>query len=105
MAFVGLETGERPGRRLDGLVSRAEGRGALDDDDPRMLLDLVVAELLTRVEADEDGPRLVLAAEDDRGAAAARRLDLGEPPRLHDDPQSSGGWERVAAAGRLAERQ
>jgi hypothetical protein len=70
-----------------------------------MLLNLVVPELLTGVEPHEHGPSLVLAAEDDRGTAAARRLDLGEPPRLHDDPQSSGGWERVAGAGRLAERQ
>jgi hypothetical protein len=48
-----------------------------------MLFDLMVAERLPRVEAEEHGARLVLAHEDDRRTASARRLDLGQLPGLH----------------------
>jgi hypothetical protein len=48
-----------------------------------VLLDLVIAELLPGLEADEDGASLVFALEDDRRAAAPGSLDLGQIPRFH----------------------
>jgi hypothetical protein len=63
-----------------------DSNGALDDEEPGVLLDLVVTELLPRIEADEDRPRLVLALQDDRRAGARGSRDLGEPPALHSAP-------------------
>ena len=90
VALVGLEADERPAGASTASPPARKVARALDDDDPGVLLHLVVAELLAGVEADEHRPRLVLAAEDDRGAAPARRLDLGEPPGLPCGAQSSG---------------
>src|SRR5829696_8318617 len=82
-ALVGLEMRERPGWRLDLLAAGTDARASLDDEEPRVLLDLMVAELLPRVEPDEHGARLVLTQENDRRTAAARRVDLGQLPGLH----------------------
>ncbi len=84
--LVRLEMHERPDRSLDRVARRSDPRRALDDDDPGVLFDLVIAELLARFEADQNGARLVLAQEDDRRAASVRRLDLGQPPALHGRP-------------------
>ncbi len=84
--LVGLEVHERSDRSLDRVGRGADPGRTLDDDDPGVLLDLVVAELLARFEADQDGARLVLAQQDDRRAASLRRHDLGQPPGLHGRP-------------------
>ncbi len=81
--LVGLEVNERSDRRLDRVGRRADPRRPLDDDDPGVLLDLMIAELLAGFEADQNSPGLVLAEQDDRRAASVRRLDLGQPPGLH----------------------
>jgi hypothetical protein len=86
VALVGLEVRERAGRRLDLLAAAADPRSALDDKDPGVLLDLVVAELLPRIDPYEDGPRLVLALQNHGGAGAVRSRDLREPPALHRAP-------------------
>jgi hypothetical protein len=86
MALIGLEVGERAGRSLDLAVGARDLRGALDDEEPCVLLDLVLAELLPWIEADEDRPRLVFALQDDGRASAGRCRDLGEPPALHRAP-------------------
>ena len=83
MPLVGLEADERPRRGLDDLVARTEGRGAVDDDNPRVLLDLVVAERLPGIEADEDRSGFILAPEDDGRATPTRSLDVREHPGLH----------------------
>ena len=61
VALVGLEVRERAGRRLDLLAAAADPRSALDDKEPGVLLDLVVAELLSGVQSDQNRSRLVLA--------------------------------------------
>jgi trans-aconitate methyltransferase len=86
MAFVRLEVGERARGSLDLAVGARHPYGAFDDEEPGVLLDLMVAELLPRIEADEDRPRLVLALQDDRRTGARRSRDLGEPPALHSAP-------------------
>ena len=86
VALVRLEVGERARGSLDLAVGARDPHGALDDEEPGVLLDLVVAELLPRIEADEDRPRLVLALQDDRRAGARGSRDLGEPPALHSAP-------------------
>jgi hydroxyacylglutathione hydrolase len=82
--LVGLEMHERADRRLDLLAARPDDRRALDDDEPGVLLHLVVAQLLAGVEADKDRARLLLAEEDDRRAASPGRGDLGQLPGLHE---------------------
>ena len=86
MALVGLEVGERPGGGFDLSVRARNADGPLDDEQPRVLLDLVVAELLARIEADEDRSCLVFALEDDRRAPSVGSGDFGEPPALHRAP-------------------
>ena len=73
-------------RSVPGPASRdaavgVELHGAVQDGDPRVLLDLVVAELLARVEDDEHGARLVRGMENDRVARALGRLELEQVPR------------------------
>src|SRR4029453_16018032 len=58
----------RPRRRR--LAAGADLDVAFGHDDPRALLDLVVAQLLTGLEADEDGAGLVLRVQNDRGDRA-----------------------------------
>src|SRR5215213_9583881 len=77
VALVRLEVGEGASGSLDVAVGARDLHGALDDEEPGVLLHLVVAELLARIEADEDRPCLVLALQDDRRAGARRSLDLG----------------------------
>jgi hypothetical protein len=86
VALVGEEAGERARGGVDLLATGAERDRAVDDDDPRMLLHLVVAELLAGLEADEHGAGLVVAPQDDRGAAASGRIDVGQTPALHPQP-------------------
>jgi hypothetical protein len=81
--FVGLEMRERARPRVDLLAARANPRPPVDYEHPRVFLDLVIAELLPRLEADEDGASLVFALEDDGRAAAPGSLDLGQIPRFH----------------------
>ena len=55
-----------PGARLDGLAAGSDRHGAVDDEEPRVLLDLVVAELLSRLEPDQHRAARFLGVEDDR---------------------------------------
>src|SRR6266545_2142272 len=81
--FVGLEMRERARPRVDLLAAGANPCPPVDHEYPGVLLDLVIAELLPRLEADEDGASLVFALEDDGRAAAPGSLDLGQIPRFH----------------------
>src|SRR5581483_7697618 len=82
--LVRLEEEERAGAGVDALARGLDAHRAVDDDEERVLLHLVVAELLPGLEPDQDGARrLVVRMENDRRDAAARRLDLGEPPAAH----------------------
>jgi hypothetical protein len=81
--LVRLEVRERPGRPLDALAAGVDLGLPVDDQDPRMLLHLVVAELLPGIEPDEHRARLVLALQDDRRAAPVGRLDRRQIPGFH----------------------
>jgi hypothetical protein len=81
--FVGLEVRERARPGVDLLAARSNPRPPVDHEHPGVLLDLVIAELLPRLEPDEHGASLVFAHEDDGRAAALGSLDLGQIPRFH----------------------
>jgi hydroxyacylglutathione hydrolase len=67
------------------IVADVDPRLARDDEEQCRLLHLVVAELLLRLERDEDDAALaVLRVEDDGRACAVGRIDLVELPVLHD---------------------
>jgi len=86
VALVRLEMGKRAGGCLDGAVGAADARGSLDDEEPGVLLHLVVAELLPWIEADQDRPGLVLALQDHGRASPVGSRDFGKPPALHRAP-------------------
>ena len=86
VALVGLEVGERAGGSFDLAVGARDPGGSLDHEEPGVLLDLVVAERLARIERDEDGAGLMLALQNDRRAGAFGSRDLGKPPALHRAP-------------------
>lgn len=81
--LVGEEACERAHRGAHLVAARSEDDLTLDDDEPGVLLHLVVAEGLARLEADQNGAGFVVAAEHDRGTASAGRLQLDELPSLH----------------------
>src|SRR5262249_2080238 len=56
---------------------------ALDDDDPRVLLDLVLAECLPGLDRDEHRPRALVLVHDVRIACTARSFDRAKVPVLH----------------------
>ncbi len=82
--FVGAEHAQRAGMGLDGLASGVDARVPFDDEDIRVLLDLMVTERLSRLEDDEDRPGRILRVEYDRRAAAAFDLNLVEVPAPHE---------------------
>ena len=61
VTFVGLEVRKRSGLGVHLLAPGTNPRFSGDDKHPGMLLDLVVAELLSCIQSDQDRPRLVLA--------------------------------------------
>ena len=65
-----------------------------------MLLHLVVAERLARLEADQHRARLVARVEDDGRRAAARRLDLAQVPVLHESDSNRRRLDSRRAARR-----
>ncbi len=85
VTLVRLEVHERPGPSVEPLAPRADLGDPVDDDDPGVLLHLVVAELLARVKVDEDGARLGLAEEDDGIGCSSGGRDLAQLPRLHGE--------------------
>ena len=66
----------KPGPASTRLAAALDPHAPLEHDDPRALVHLVVAERLPGIEADQHRARLVLRVDDDRRAAAARRVDL-----------------------------
>ena len=64
--LVGLERQERAGPSLELLAGRLDAHAAVDDEDERVLLDLVVAKLLPRIEPDQHGARGLVGVEHDR---------------------------------------
>jgi hypothetical protein len=91
VAFVGLEGDERAGVGIDRLAAGLDARATLDDHEKRVFLDLVIAQLLARLETDENGARFLVRVKDDRGSTAVRRLDLAQLPTPHAPILSGAG--------------
>ena len=78
-----FEPHERSRSGLERLIARLDPHLAGDDDDVRMLVDLVVAELLARIETDQNCPGLISREHDDGRTRPAGKLDFAEVPALH----------------------
>ena len=86
MALVGVEPEDRAVPRRHLLNARLHIDGTVDHDEQRRLLDLVVAQALPGLQADQDRARLsVLGVQDDRRAASLGRVDLHQVPALHGE--------------------
>src|SRR5919109_23099 len=83
VALARVEPKQRPSARFDALRPGTDLDRPVHHEQPGVLVDLVVAELLAGVEADEDGSRLLPRVEHDRAPAAFRSLELEEVPALH----------------------
>ena len=81
--LVGLEGEERARLGVERLASGLDPNASLDDEHVGVLLDLVIAELLAGLEADENRARRLSRVEHHRGAATARRLDFLQVPAAH----------------------
>ena len=93
-----------PTPAVDDRRHRTDRRAALDDDHPRALAHLMVAHLLTRLEADRDRACTVVGRQHGRVDRAAGRLDLDQVPRLHGATVSRRAAQRTPAASvRLAD--
>jgi hypothetical protein len=90
VTLVRLEMGQRSGPGVDLIAAGANLSRAVDDQHPGVLLHLMIAESLARIEADEHRTRLVLAHEHNRGAAPVRRRDFGKIPGFHGRGSVSG---------------
>src|SRR5690349_10059093 len=81
--LVRLERDERPGARVEPLAVALDAHLAVDHQDERVLLHLVLAELLPRLEHDQHRAPLLLRVEHDRRDRAARRVDRRQIPSPH----------------------
>jgi hydroxyacylglutathione hydrolase len=91
MTLVGREAHQGSGLGVDRLAARLGAHTSLEDEQERVLLDLVVAELLAGLQSDQHrARRLVLRVEHERRAAAARSLEFAEIPVPHGGGSYSG---------------
>src|SRR5947207_23139 len=75
---------------LDTLRAGLDLHGALDDDDPGVLLDLMLAERLSRFERDQNRARPFVLMDDVGIARASRRVDRAQVPVLHGGDLDTG---------------
>jgi hypothetical protein len=78
-----LEREQRSWPRVNDVAARLDPRRSLDHHQPGSFANLVVAQLLTGAEADDDRPRPVDGLEDCRQSCPLRRLNLPYVPGLH----------------------
>ena len=83
VAFGGLEPEKRAGADHGRLSARGHLHHALKDAHPRVLLYLVFAELLPRLEHDENRARAFILVHDNRVTRPLWRIDLKQVPLLH----------------------
>src|SRR5262245_18342029 len=118
MSLVRLEVEERAGGGLDRLTACRDPHRPVDDDEPGVLLHLVLAELLAGLERDQHRATLRDRVEDEGRARAARKLEPAQLPALHGDrsthpslfcnvagkarPEQKGGQSRLAIQMPLA---
>src|SRR6266540_6457438 len=87
--LVRLEREEGPRLRVERLAGGFDADRAVEDEDECVLLHLMLAELLARIEPDQDSACGFIGVQHDRRTSAARRLDLVEVPAAHPgDPTS-----------------
>ena len=90
-ALVGLEREQGSGLRLQRLAACVDPDRSVDHEHERVLLDLVLAELLPRVEPDQNRASRFVGVEHDRRAASSGRFYLVEVPAPHGgDPNGTG---------------
>jgi len=82
--FVGVEHAKRPSPGVEQLTAGLDARVAFDDQNKRMLFDLMVTERLAGLEHDEDRAGRFVGVEHDGRAAAAFDLDLVKVPAPHE---------------------
>ena len=85
MTLAGLEEEEAARHGLDRLPSCGHTRVAGDEENEGVLLHLVLTELLSGLEADQDRAGLVLRLQHERGAASSGSLELGQIPAPHGE--------------------
>jgi hydroxyacylglutathione hydrolase len=90
-----VEPDHRPGSAGLHLLAGGHLDLAVDHGDPRVLLDLVLAERLARLQDDEDGARARVGVEDDGIARPVRRLELQQIPTLHACGVSRPGYTQT----------
>lgn len=83
MPLARLECQQRARAADHDVEAGLDARFPLDDRQLGAFAHLVVAQLLTGREADDDRARSVDGLEDGRRPASLRRLDLGHVPGLH----------------------
>jgi hypothetical protein len=83
VALARLEREQRSWSRVNDVAARLDPRRSLDHHQPSPFANLVVAQLLTGAEADDDRPRPVDGLEDSRQSCPLRRLNLLYVPGLH----------------------
>ncbi len=79
-----VEPDEGSGAAADHTTAARDVDLTVDDGHPRVLLHLVLAELLARLEHDQHRARSVVGMEDDRIPRAVRRRGCKQVPALHD---------------------
>ena len=82
-ALGGLEEEERSRLRFGRLLIRLDAHRTVQHQDELVLAHLMLAELLARLEADEDGAPFAVRMQDGWGDASARRVDLAQVPPAH----------------------
>jgi len=84
VALGRLEPDEGSGPELCGLLGGCHLDGAVDDQYPSVLVHLVLAELLPRLENHENGSSTVVLVHDDGVARPLWRVDREQVPLLHE---------------------
>jgi hydroxyacylglutathione hydrolase len=92
-----LEAQHRPAPAGLDLLARGQLDLAVEHGHPGVLLDLVLAERLTRLQDDEDGARAGVGMEHDRVARPVRRVELEQVPALHTCGVSRPGYTQTLA--------
>ena len=84
-----LERNQRARSGLHDITSHLDARVSLDDRQPCTFAHLMVAELLTGCDADDDRPCPVNGLENSRRTGSLRCFDLRQVPGLHrGDPRA-----------------
>src|SRR3954468_1868604 len=83
VSLRGLEAQQAARPELDALRAGLDLNVAVDDDDPCVLLDLVLAERLSRFEHDQHRPRAFILVNHVRVPCSAWRVDRPQVPVLH----------------------